>query len=487
MRDPTDTVKRWPIAAAYGLALMLLAMALLGLEGMWASQPTVQAVEGPYTYYGYVPDRIWSIIATHYSGSQADRFDVSNGSIRDHGYVNILGNHDATSVTVYSLADRREVASLRLNRLEEATVTLPNATFFKVVADKPVTVTLMGGGSVEARDGLFSAYYTSVDGGYVGKEFIFKPLLGTLSGLATTVYALQPSEVTIYDANGSQVTAFRLDANEYRDLSFTPYANYRLVSSGYVILETFTMGSPCFYPSVQGSFVGTVIYGSSGAAEEWGGSQNFPFFYRIAVITATEDTKATVLDDEYKKVNAELNVVGGRNNSVEMKLTHVVVQSEKPIALMYKSDSYVEPGIAFTGLKAGQSAGFYLPPGGGYLFTAEQTRIELDGTSFTLPADSVQPLERGFHTLSADRNVVIEAINLSDELPATLVLPPGKTTGIGNFAAVMPSVQSLSLTYPDLSLKPVIAEGLPLTYVAAAAAAVAVVIVLAVLMRRRRA
>jgi len=472
-----------PAAVACGLALTLLAASLLCVAAT-ASPPPVKGVEGLYVYYGYVPDRIWSIYVTRFSGSQAVEFDVRESSIKDRGYVNIIGDQDGTTVTVYSLTERREVVSLRLDRLQEATVPLPNGTFFKVVSDKPATVTLMGGADVEDKNAIFSTFFTSVEGGYVGKEFIFKALLGRTSGLAFIVYALQPSEVTVSDANGTTVVDFKLEANQFRQLGLTPYANYRLVSSGYVMLQTFTMGYPCFYPSVQGGFVGTVIYGSSSTGlEAWGGSQNYPFFYRKAFITSTEDTKVTVLDEEYEKVNAEFNVVSGSNNSVELRLDRMVVESGKPIVLMYKSDSNIEPGINFMGLKGGQTASLFLPPGGAYLFTAEQTRIEQDGVSFTLPTDSVQPIQEGFHTLTVDRNVILEVVNLADELP--FIIPQGKTSGIGSFGAVMPSVQSLSISYPDLSLKPVIEEALPLTYIAAAAVA-AIIALVAIMMLRRR-
>jgi len=57
---------------------------------------------------------------------------------------------------------------------------------------------------------------------------------------------------------------------------------------------------------------------------------------------------------------------------------------------------------------------------------------------------------------------------------------------LSDWAVCVPSAESMSLTYPDLELKPVLGQELPLTYIAAGAVAVVVIIVAVVALRRGR-
>jgi len=60
-----------------------------------------------------------------------------------------------------------------VNRLEKVFVSLPNGTFFEIVSSKPLSVMLLGGRLLEEGQLWTSIFYTSLDGGYVGKEFVF--------------------------------------------------------------------------------------------------------------------------------------------------------------------------------------------------------------------------------------------------------------------------------------------------------------------------
>jgi len=244
--------------SAVCLLVLLLGVLLFPAASSWKAE--VRAAE-EQVYYGYVPERI--------TGSGA-----SGAWPVDHGRLLILGNHEGTRVRVYALPEKRLLEEFTVNRMESMDLTVPNATFFKVWADKPVSVTLMGGGNLERIEAMISTFFTSVEGGYIGREFIFPSVhsktmtfawrvYAVIPGLPFKVYALEESDIQVWNATGEKVYEFHLAQNKFRELQFTPFRVYRLTSTGNVMLQTFTRDSSSFYPAVEGGFVGTLFYGAA--------------------------------------------------------------------------------------------------------------------------------------------------------------------------------------------------------------------------------
>jgi len=437
-----------------------------------------------YTYYGYVPREIWAIEAAVTAGQDIIEYRIDQTSVMSRALVVILGNHDGTSVKVYDLPQKALRADFTVNRLERVDVELPNGTFFKVVSSKPVTVILMEHG------GFTTTFFTSTSGGYVGDEFVFMALQGaTLPGTGPPfrVYALEDAEVTISDANGSEVSDFKLRANEVRELSFQPLGVYGLKASGKVMVQSFNLpggwwaSGLCYYPSAEGGFVGTRFYGSS-FTEQWVGS--IPTYF---ILTGLEDSSVTSADLEAKVKLAEHTVPAGSSLSLRwIKAPHIAVESQKPIMLLMR-----ESGIAFTGLKAGQTAYLYVPTetytSEAYLFAADDATVLIDDVEMKVSPDTAISLREGLHTVRATANVLIQVVSwpVESTLHYTYRGKVPSFIRINDFGACIPSVQSLSMTYEDLRLKPVLGEELPWMYLGAAAVLAVVGVVVALRLRQR--
>jgi len=481
------------------VAIVLLASTLPVSSRLHGVAPAYAALLDEYDYYGFVPREIWGLEWVNL-GTSGWELRVDQISIVNSGLVAIVGNHDGTRVRAYVLPGGELVEDLALNRLEKASFSLPNGTFFKLVASRPVSVFLLGGKYMESGDAFTNMFVTSTDGGYVGREFIFMAVQAKralhYTGLAYRVYALEDSQVTVWDANGSQVSQFRLGANQFREMGFSPMAVYRLESTGNVMLQSFTMwtsarlGLPgtCFYPSVRGGFVGRLFYGGAGATELWP-----PFAPPTFVMTGLEGSEVTIMDLENRRkyLDAELPALG--NLSKQTDLSHMVVESQKPIVLMMEGN-----GVGYTGLAAGETGYFYMPlnepyleavpsgnivgsAGEAYLYAAEETVVTIDDLTVRLSRDSILPLRHGFHVITADRNVVIQLINYPWQS-----YPPREPSiaRFSDFATCIPSVQAMSIRSPDLNPPSVAGEELPWTYLAAAV--IPVVVIAALAARRRR-
>jgi len=473
-----------PCGARFALLLAALALSLSGP----LTEPGLPRVSSSpeSAYYGYVPARIWRNVTRLSNLTGLTEYYIDPESLATTAELVTLGNADGTSVTVYELPGARVMGEYTVDKLERVTVRLPNGTFFKVLSDKPATVMLVGGtgrGDAIARAGI-STFFTSVEGGYVGREFIFMAVqpefpgenVGEDAALYHRIYALEDSEVTLEDASGVTVESFTLEANKVRGFILKPLGVYRIVSTGYLMVETFTTEAnrarTVVYPAVEGGFLGRHFQGSgSGDIWRYGGGA---YANRLFVFTGLEDAKLTFFNLEFSRKISDTALPGGGNLSLDLRVDHIRAEADRPVMMMFKSDeSQGECGLAAAGLKAGQRALIYVPEGEAYLFTQEETIVTVDDVQNRLAADGILPLWPGLHAVSASKNLVLQVTNLAP------------TQGFGTFGACLPSVQSLSIT-SDVQLKPV-EEELPLAYIAAGAVVVAAAAVIALLALRRRA
>ncbi len=468
--------------------LIVLLATVLVVEASLASVSPVfcQVDQEEQVYYGFVPSRIyvnWTMRSFYGQGYRIEREGgaregLDNASIRDKASLELVGNHDATTVKVYSLPRKELLAEFRLDRLQRKTVTLPTGSFVKVVSSRPVTVELIGGVDMETSRFNFNSFYTGTDGGYVGKEFIFLAVQGKGS-VPYDVLALEDGDVTLWDGSGAKVMEFRLQANKFKQLSLTSYTVYDLVSTGNLMLQSFKTetGHPLqqylpdstYYPAVEGSFLGKTFYGSTDEVlTVMAPGRNF-------ILTAEQPSKVSLTDLDTKQKIADLDVSEGRALNWRPKdiFPGMIATSERPMMFSYKDDDLDDGGLAYTGLRAGQTAIFAIPPGESYLFAYKDTKVTLDDLQINVAADTYLLLTEGSHKVSTDANVVIEVVNLAPE------------QGLRGFGDCLPSVQSLSIT-PDVRLRPV-SEEAPLLYYAVGAVTAAVVIALIALRSRRRA
>ncbi len=481
----------------YGAALTVAQASLLSaltaflLLLAWVSPAAVSA-EDEYVYYGYVPREIWAVEEDVVAAHDVVTYKIAAESVRTYALVSITGNHDETRAAVYTLPDRALVREVTVDKMQEAVVSLPNGSLFKVVTNKPAMVILMGGGSMERGEAYTTSWCPSVGGGYVGKEFIFKALQGGTqpsTGLPYRVFALEAADVTVTDVNGSRVFEFHLDANRVSELSFSPLRVYRLSATGNVMLQAFYIGwgfepqGTCFYPAVEGGFVGRTFYGCGFKPE----LIDSPFIRPEYVVTSVSGSQLTIYDLEFKREHGRGNAEAGGRFTAEIPVKHLVLDSDQPVMLMLRS-----MGVAFGGLRAGQTAYLYVPTaenftGEAYLFAYKETTVTVDDVASRLRADEAISLTAGLHRISTTENIVIEVLNWA--APSTLhysyIGKPPAIMRIDNFGQYLPSVQAMSIVNEGVRVEPVTGGGLPLTYIAAGVAAVVVIVVTFLALRRR--
>ncbi len=370
-------------------------------------------------------------------------------------------------------------------------VKLNNGTFFKVKADKPLSITLISGkmGGRELDPSLdFShipnSFYTSVDGGFVGKEFIFIASQ-EIRNLSYRVVALEEAEVKVEDENGKAVQTFKLGANERKLASLRAFKAYRVTSTGYTMVHA-TSSSPAlgFIPSVEGGYVGRHFF-STCLESWWPSRERSTSSFRIS---ALQETKVTIYDPELKRKLEELTVPGGKSVKVNPEAKEIFIEADRAVTVMYVNNDGTYgygAGLTFMGLGAGEKAQVYVSAGPtrqeSYIFTAEDTVVTIDGASLKLSADSIFSLSAGLHEITTDKNILIQITYTSAHAPVQ---------GIENFAAVIPAVETVNVR-EEVELKPIMSGESILSsyylYIAAAAGVTAVAVVSYSLKAKRKA
>jgi hypothetical protein len=403
--------------------------------------------ETQHVYFGYVPLNV------------------------EETQVYIVGNHDDTSVDVYSLPELGTLAEFVVDRFEERSMQVPSGSMFKIISDKPVTVILAGGSDIAAVNASISTFYTSVEGGYLGREFIFRTFYKEEgSGGVYTVYALEESKVAVYDSSGAEVKSFKLSANEFKDFVLDTSKVYRITSTGYIMLQSFFVlnlghGSGAWkshaVPSLEGTFVGKHFGERCTYPGYYSGGSEPPLDF---IFSSSSDAKIRFYDHSSRAKFKEETIQAGTKKSFSFQMQHLFFETSEPATLFAIANG---GGLLVAGLKAGEAAYIYVPSEESFLFTYTQTVLSLDEIQYSLEADSAFQLPMGLHKIEADKTVVFTIVHR------------GWKSGVGSFetsfGACLPSIQSLELEYPEIKVLPL--EETPWLLYAEAAAAVVIVVV----------
>ena len=440
-----------------------------------------------YVYYGFVPSRIYIYRPERIVGGEilGEEFTLDRDSIRTEAELVTIGNHDETRVKVYELPSGILLEDYTLNRFEKHISKLENGTLFKAVSSKPATVILMGGEGVELGNDAMSTFWTSTDGGFVGKEFIFQAVQGKI-GSSFYVYALEDSEVELLSDVGEEVASYTLKANEAKNiLEVTQFEIYELSSTGMVMLQSFTESKSVFFPSPRGGFLGKIFYGSADATpgdvwEDW----------QFLLIVGFDDTKARIIDLEFNRLYEEVDVPATQNFSMKIeaesqpKPNLIAVESDDPVTVMHLSyghpfkSNYIGGGLVCIGVRADQSVPVYVPEKSeAYLLAREESLVDVDGARLKLEGDDAFALQPGVHTLSADKNIILM-------MAIRPLLPPNQ--GLYSFGACIPSIQSIGYDH-EVSLQPLLAAETPWTLIfGGIAGACAIIIATWIIVSRKR-
>lgn len=465
---------------------------------------SVGAPEEEYTYYGVVPANIYRYRLVDEddrgSGWQLSSFDAGiNTTIANSTLLTIVSSRDDTNVRVYDLVTDELVSEGNLGELEKLFVTLANGTIFKVVSDKPASVLLLNrygppAGVVSAGP-LPHTFHASVDGSYVGKEFVFVASQST-TDQDYTVLALETSDVTITREDGDQ-RQYSLEANSHRFLMLRSFQAYRIESTGNIMVQSGTIlergDDPIisFYvPCAEGGFVGKTFYARS--TDVWDIMRDYG--YRISSL---EDAEVTVYNLVTKEVINELSIGAGGGIGFMPIADVIAVRSDEPITLSMVHNGSIEQmspyaggtggiysgygiGTTFVGVQPDQDTPIFLPVDSdveAYIFAGEDTQVTIDGFLRTIEADSyILYTQPGTHTIRSDKNVVVQV----NHWP----LEP-ENQGLQFSGTAIPCIQTVSIV-PDVTLTP-LGESFPMMYVIIGVAAVAIAAVAGFFVMRSRA
>ncbi len=442
------------MAATFALASLLTLLFTHMLPA--AAQPA------RYTYYGKVPERLWSYAYTTSGGWQllngpASSFLLAIGAIEPD-----------TSVEVVDLRAKQAIFRHTFKEFEKRYVILSNGTFFKVSSNKPVNVLLL---NLQAPPNASTgpvphAFYPAVDGSYVGKRFVL--LASSDLNPWYTVFALEDSEVTIAREDGGDKQTFKLKANEYKRVLLRSWYMYEVASTGYVMVQC---GDPHSYwdthesyamPSASGGFIGTDFFSYSNA--QWDPMEDIGFR-----VLALEPTKVRVYDLEKKSVLMEFEVDAFSTYRFQAITQAVRVSSSKPVQIMLIHDGGTTKmagrqvnrenaygaGIIFYSVPAGRKAAAYLPvnsTGEIIVYASEETTLTIDEiTTVKLKPDEFYVLTQpGLHSILADKNIVVQ-VNHWPKYPefqglwvSGTVLPAIETAGLAS-EVELKEVESLTL------------------------------------------
>jgi len=441
-----------------------------------------------YTYYGDVPAKIYRYRLID-EDDRNSGWQLINTTVSTTALLTIVAARDDTNIKVYNLTTDELVSEGQLSNMERHFVTLANGSIFKAVSDKPVSVLLLnypGPPNASTVEGpLPHTFYTTIDGLFVGKEFVF--MASEQTGQDYTMLALEKAEVTITRDDGDE-KRYSLETNSHMNIMLRPFRVYKIESTGNIMVQSGVIlertDSPiiCFpVPCAEGGFVGKAFYTKS--VKNWDFRRDYG--YRISAI---EDTKVTVYDLVTKEVIRELSVYGGGGVGFMPEADAIALQSDKPITLSMIHNGSIEQthpyaggtggiysgygiGVNYIGVRPNQDTMIFLPVYSNveaYFFASEDTQITIDGVSRTIAADSyflfTQP---GTHRVTSDKNLVVQL----NHWP----LEP-ENQGLQFSGTLVPCIQTVDII-PDITLTP-LGVGFPMTYliigvVAAVVAAVA--------------
>ncbi len=178
-----------------------------------------------YTYYFYMPT----------SGGRLVVFGVSQASLK-------LYKLNAE----YMLINETSVS--RYGRLEFNV----EKGCYKLVSSSRILAIIY----LTSENSWLTTLYTSVEGGYVGREFVLPFSPGDVA-----VHAFEDSEVTLYSGDGKKITSFKLWQNETKPVSLSTEV-VRIVSTGRIAVGQHQEGGMMFMVDATGRFRGRNLFGA---------------------------------------------------------------------------------------------------------------------------------------------------------------------------------------------------------------------------------
>jgi len=475
----------------------------------------VSAADEAYVYYGYAPPTIVNWTSTE-DDVRTDNYTALPVQL------DIIGINDTTAIEVVDLSTGDVMSSTTLDRMEVHTMYLGTrvssttdpdveGTYFKVVADKKVAV-LLSGGSPQIYRAL---YYPSTDGGFAGREFIFKAVNGTWEPVIyvwewdiTIIFGVESAHVKVYDDTGNTLHEFDVSANAYSRLNLISGKVYRVVSTGRIMISTVSRECFTYGPSATGGFVGRSFYGVMSGV---GGSDTFQGSYQSFVVIAQEDCEISA----YSLLKPELQRGLGADLAKSLEAGEVFldasfdqqtplrIDSTGDIMVMFgrgdyawglpESELLLSPenlgdDVSMIPCEADREVKFFAPTGA-IIFAPESLSIVIDGAVISMKADEYRILMGGSHTIQSSAPVIVEVLSNANTRAGVGaggggLSPQTVHYRFDNWATYLTPTQALEVTYPAPPPAGSLTE--LYTYVGAGVSAAVIAVVAVIYVRRRR-
>jgi len=189
-------------------------------------------------------------------------------TIREASKLDVIGLYDGTKMSVYDITGEpaKLVKEGTINRMGLLTVETEKESYYKVISDKPVAVSVGAGSMVLERGPCGSMFYPAMDGSFVGKDFIFMAQSGgnaTYPYITLTIYAVEDSSVIIKDSKGEEITSVFLTANSFYQVEGLVRRRQivQVQSTGKIMIASWWGGRFTSLPSVTGEFIGRKFFG----------------------------------------------------------------------------------------------------------------------------------------------------------------------------------------------------------------------------------
>ncbi len=446
-----------------------------------------------YVYYGFVPT------ASSDMGNVIELVDgvVSNFTPPSgHAILDIVGTEDNTKVEVYDILNKRVIAEFTIDRLKKETLFIPYGTFFRVSSDKRVAAYLFGGSGYPGYGS--DTFYLSVDGGFIGKEFIFLASTMTDSysaerrGVNLWMYGIESSDYKIVDSSGFEVGTGHVDMHGSKGSFLACRVAFGdeiagagnsiifdVSTSGDVLTACLTSSGLMAVPAVTGGFVGRLFVVPAFL------SLDEPGATVMLIVVPLEAGEVKVYDESLREM---LSHTFSDSDVAQMKFWYhnlgktrrtLLIKSTCDITVMVGNTlvsediDHLGDDITFLGTKPNQEVRFYAPTMA-VVFAPKECDAIIDGVSQHLVADNFVLLEKGVHSVKANTSLIIEVL-------AT----PGTWDHWGNYL-ISPDDVDIEYTPPE-GFGEARGGGLSMTMIGGIVVVVVIVVLVGyAFMRRRR-
>jgi hypothetical protein len=346
-----------------------------------------------------------------------------------------------------------------VNRMELHNTTIPAKTYFKVVADKRIAVLIGGGANYNVQEGIgwtIHTYYPSTDGGFAGKEFIFKgfsQIMGDGPVTFATLHALENAKVDIYEA-GRLAKSVEVKANvTLSDLKILRRI-YRVVSTGRIILSTWGMFSFTVVPSADGGYVGKHFFVFP---NELRGSQEI-----AALILINQDkTNNVQIVEPGKGIVAQKTLAPNtywfiHSKEVDILRKGLVIKGSEDLMLFmggtflqFPSITYMSQGTTFLGIKANIPTTLYTFSKAIAFSPEADARVNIETIYLDIKKGGYAELPSGLIRITSNATLVIQVIAqnpFSFEQGSTMV--PFEVPALVSWGAYMITAETVRINYP---------------------------------------